>query len=460
MPRSTTPSFVTTIPLMTNASQERELEARFNASRNLYNACLSEAMLRMELVRNSEVYKQASATPKDKKKLRQDLFKQAREAYRYSEYDLHSFATITAKSSNWIAEKIDSNTQQTIASRAFKAAEKVLFGRAKSVRFKTKFQFKSVDGKSNKQGLRWKDETLNWCDLKVQPFINRHDPVILHGLTSKVKYVRVLWKNINGKKRWYVQLVCEGLPYVKTKNKMGEGVVGLDLNVSAVGMVSDSVVNLYKFCPELNRREDEIRRLQRRMQRSQRANNPDNYEPNFKARRGNKNVTKKGKVKKGSNNWLRSNNYQKIRAKKTELQRCQREHRKSLHGELVNQSIRQGNHFKTEKVSVKSWQKNWGKQVGYKAPGEFQSLLTRKAESAGGQVDKFSTRKTKLSQTCICGRVEKKSLSQRVHDCPCGVKVKRDVLSAFLSRSVVDDELDMRSVLSDWGRLETVLRQA
>ncbi len=99
-------------------------------------------------------------------------------------------------------------------------------------------------------------------------------------------------------------------------------------------------------------------------------------------------------------------------------------------------------------------------KIGYKAPSEFQSRLVCKAESAGGQVDKFSCRKTKLSQTCVCSKVEKKSLSQRIHECDCGVKVKRDVLSAFLARSVTDDNLIMSSVLNDWGRLETTLRQA
>lgn len=94
-----------------------------------------------------------------------------------------------------------------------------------------------------------------------------------------------------------------------------------------------------------------------------------------------------------------------------------------------------------EKVSVKAWQKNWGQQIGYKAPGEFQSCLVRKAESVGGRVDKFSCQETKLSQSCVCGRIEKKTLSQRIHECECGVKVKRDVLNAFLTRSVTDDNL-------------------
>ncbi|MEI2583392.1 zinc ribbon domain-containing protein [Scytonema sp. PRP1] len=49
----------------------------------------------------------------------------------------------------------------------------------------------------------------------------------------------------------------------------------------------------------------------------------------------------------------------------------------------------------------------------------------------------FSTRKTALSQTCLCGNKQKKSLSQRVHHCSiCGLKMQRDILSAYLSRYV------------------------
>lgn len=460
MPRSQTASFVATLPLKTSNSDEKELEARFKASQNLYNACLSESKKRLELVRNSEAYQEARNTPKKDKKLRSERFKAARAAYRYSEYDLHDFAAKTAKASKWIIQKIDAQAVQTIATRAFKASERMLVGNAKKVRFKGKGRYRSIEGKTNKQGIRFKDECLVWGKLQVSVLLDKNDPVILHALNSPIKFCRIIRKKFKDRQRWYIQLVCEGLPYVKPKNKLGEGVVGVDLNVSVVGIVSDLHASLEEFCSELQKREQEIKRLQRQNSRQLRANNPQNYEPDFKARRGNKVVTKKGRVKKGSKKWNRSKRYLKIQNKKAEIQRRQQEHRKSLHGKLVNEVIVQGNHFKMEKVSVKAWQKNWGKQISYKSPGEFQSRLVRKAESAGGQVDKFSCQKTKLSQTCVCGHVEKKSLSQRIHECDCGVVLKRDVLSAFLARSVTDDHLIMSSVLNDWGRLETALRQA
>ena len=59
MAHSKTPSFVTEIPLTVDSTQEKELLARFQAARQLYNACLNEALVRINLVRSSELNQQA-----------------------------------------------------------------------------------------------------------------------------------------------------------------------------------------------------------------------------------------------------------------------------------------------------------------------------------------------------------------------------------------------------------------
>ena len=53
--------------------------------------------------------------------------------------------------------------------------------------------------------------------------------------------------------------------------------------------------------------------------------------------------------------------------------------------------------------------------------------------SAGASVTVIPTL-LRLSQTCLCGSVARKSLSERVHRCDCGITVQRDVFSAFLAR--------------------------
>ncbi|MBD2459375.1 transposase [Nostoc sp. FACHB-87] len=457
MAKSKTPSFVTTIPLLVDSKQESELLARFQASRQLYNACLNEAITRMKLVKQSDIYQTAKKLPREQKKQRSNMFSEARKLYRYSDYELQAYATLVSNKSKWIADKIDSNTQQTIATRAFRASEKVLFGLAKKVRFKTPNRFKSIEGKTNKQGLRWKDNLLVWGKLKLNPIINESNPVIEHGLSSPVKYVRLLWKEINSKRRWFIQLINEGLPYQKPQNYISEGIVGLDLNISNIAFVGDNHSGLLPFADKVPDFQKEITRLQRKMQRSQRANNSENYEADFLAKKGRKTVVKQGKVKKSSRKWNKSKYYKKNAQKKRELERRKTSYAKSQNRKVVNEILRHGNIIKTEKVSVKGWQKRYGKAISAKSPGFVQSELKRKAENAGGQFITFSTQKTALSQTHLDGSRIKKSLSQRVHRDVTGIVMHRDIFSAFLSRYVNEDQLSLQDAQCEYPRLEQTL---
>ncbi len=483
MPRKTTPSFITEIPLRVNSVNNRELETRFHAGQQLLNAVLGEAMVRMELVRNSQFYLQAKQLKDDNNKaLRKKLFEEASSLYRFSDFELQSFAVITANSSKWITTKLDSNTIQKLATRAFKAVEKVLFGKAKKIRFKAFDRFKSVEGKTNKQGLRWtlrqtkREETigkksdyrnkikcseyvLSWAGLELKPVIDWFDPVIAHGLNSPVKYCRLVWRRLNSKKRWFLQLINEGLPYQKPKNYATEGLVGLDLNISNIAFVADNKAGLLPFADKVPTFEKEIKQIQRKMQRTQRMHNSDNYEPDFEKKVGNKTVVKKGKVRKGTKKWNNSKNYLKLRCKKTDLERRKASYAKSSNRGLVNEVLRHGNNFKTENVSVKAWQKRYGKAISTKSPGFFQSELTCKAENAGGQLIKFSTRKTALSQTHLDGSRTKKSLSQRIHEDATGVRMHRDIFVAYLSRFVHDELLLIEDAASQYSAMEPLLME-
>ncbi len=461
MALSTTPSFITELPILVDSKLEKQLSARFQAGRQLYNACLNEALVRMELVRNSEPYKQAKKLNREKnKKQRKELFKAAREQARFSDYELQSFANLTAKSSKWIAAKVDSNTQQKLASRAFKAVERILFGTAKQVRFKVTSRFKSVEGKSNKQGLRWVKDSVIWCGLNIKPIIDWNNPVLVYGLNSPVKYCRILWRNLNGKKRWFIQLINEGLPYQKPQNYVKQGIVGLDVNISNVAFVADNKAGLLPFAEKVPTFEREIKALQRKMQRSQRMHNPDNFEPEFDKKVGNKIVRKKGKVKKGKKQWIKTRNYRRIAAKKAELERRKSSYAKSRNLKTVNEILRYGNQIKTERVSIKCWQKLYGKAISAKSPGYFQSELKRKAENAGGYFLAFSTQTTALSQTHLDGTRIKKSLSQRIHKDVTGFVMHRDLFSAFLSRCVYNDKLSLWDAQCEYPGTEPFLMDA
>jgi hypothetical protein len=224
--------------------------------------------------------------------------------------------------------------------------------------------------------------------------------------------------------------------------------------------VADNNAGLLPFAEKVPTFEREICCLQRQMQRSQRQSNPDNYEPDFLGKKGRRTILKKGKPKKGCHQWNKSKRYAALAAKKRELERRKAEYCKSQNRRLVNSILRNGNQIKIEKVSVKGWQKNWGKAIAAKSPGFFQSELKRKAEKAGGSFYQFSTTKTALSQTHLTGVRIKKSLSERVHYDQSGVVMHRDLMSAFLSRHVYDDTLSLQDAQSEYPGMETTLLRA
>lgn len=81
---------------------------------------------------------------------------------------------------------------------------------------------------------------------------------------------------------------------------------------------------------------------------------------------------------------------------------------------------------------------------------------------AGGGLIEFSTRKTKLSQTCHgCETPNKKKLSERIHECRCGVgPVQRDLYSAFLAYFVENNRLNKSEAEKAWPDAELLLEGA
>lgn len=445
-----TPSFVVELPLVTNSESRHILNSRFEAGRQIYNACLGEAIKRRDLMQRSKIYRTALTMPSstgEERSARSKEFSIARAKYGFTEYSLHDYVKRIRKS--WLGKHIDSHAAQKLATRAFKAVNKTVIGDAERVRFKRYGELNSLEGKNNASGIRWRDYKVEWTGLKLGALINSKDKVITYGLSHRVKYVRIKRKVIRGKVRYYVQLICEGKPYQKEKNKVTNGKIGLDLGPSTIAVVYNTDARLDLFCHELDSIQKEIRVLQRKLDRQRRANNPDNYNSN-------------GTVKKGKKKWINSRRYTKIRSQLANLHRCQAAYRRSLHGKLVNDILRHGNTIYLEKVSYRSWQKMFGKSINYRAPSMFVSELKSKVEAAGGSVIEFPTGSTALSQMCQCGRKSKKKLSARWHRCECGVSAQRDLYSAFLARHVKVDGtdkyyLDKGSATAEWPTIQPLL---
>jgi hypothetical protein len=134
MKRAKTPTFLLELPLRVDWSQERHVRAHLEAARCLYNALLAEAMKRLRRMRNDPAWNKARALPRSPKQERAQAFSALRKNYHFSEYELHAYAKDARCS--WIAEHIESTMAQTLATRAYQAANRVCVGKAKRVRFR------------------------------------------------------------------------------------------------------------------------------------------------------------------------------------------------------------------------------------------------------------------------------------------------------------------------------------
>lgn len=271
--------------------------------------------------------------------------------------------------------------------------------------------------------------------------------------TFRPCYASLVCKNIRGRLRVYIHLTIEGkaLPKFKAdgitpRRTYGKGRVGIDIGTQTAAYTSDTEVGLKNLAergmsiPHAERQE---RLLLRKMDRSRRAANPDNYNED-------------GSIKKGLKHWAKSRRYLKLQARHRELCRKNADSRQFAIWEDVNHLRTLGDELVTEPANFKALQKKarkskdgtaalsadgkpkrrkrFGKSLKNRCPGSFQAALKRKFESTGGRYCEVAKmfRASQYDHT-VDGYIKKK-LSQRMFclSSPGGQKVQRDWYSSFL----------------------------
>jgi hypothetical protein len=360
---------------------------------------------------------------------------------------------------------------QTLATRAYRALNRVCLGKAKRVRFKSRSRgLSSIENKRNNTGMRFVLQApkegnagwLLWGNDHIPAVISWNDPVVHHGLGHKIKYARLVRRAASSPRaqgadregnRYYVQLILEGTPYQKPKNAPGIGTIGLDIGPSTIAIVPRAGEVTFKpLCEELAPEMRKKRRLQRQMDRQRRVNNPEHYDA-------------QGRVKTHGKRHLKWRNSKRYLATRREIAKQERKlaaHRKSLHGKLVHDIVCMGNQVHIEKTSFQGWQQLYGKSVGLRAPGMLVGHLRRTVAKTGGTLIEVPTYHTKLSQYCHgCKTYTKKPLSERWHECACGIgPIQRDLYSACLLAYLDPKELIPSIAHEAWEGAELRLRAA
>lgn len=113
--------------------------------------------------------------------------------------------------------------------------------------------------------------------------------------------------------------------------------------------------------------------------------------------------------------------------------------RRDAHHKIAVNLVRRYGAFAVESLNIRGMVKNHrlARAVSDAGWNQFLTILKSKAESAGLQYQEVSAHYT--SQTCPeCGKVKKKTLSERQHSCECGYVAHRDHAAArvILARGV------------------------
>lgn len=447
--------YCVTFPLDTKMFQENILNKRFEIGRKIYNAVLSKVNKRYNCMTETKEYRQLKQQIKDScnQKEKKPLYKVLNEMYKDYRLDEYSLHEDVKEMQHHFKENIDSFTAQKIASRVWKSFDDLIFGKGESVHFKRYGELDSLEGKSNNTGIKFKDNTLVWNGLKVPVNIDYSNPYEFQALQDEICYCRIKRKFINGKFKYYLQIVFKGVPPLKIskdgeiKRVVGSGTVGLDIGTQSIAIVSNSDVKLLELADRVQKIETQKRRVLRYMDRSKRANNSENFnEDGTIKKQGNKKVS-----------WFKSKRYVKAQSELRELYRKQADVREYQHQQMSNYILSLGDTIYVEKMSFKGLQhrskntevsektgriknkKRFGKSLANKAPAKLLTLLDNKLKYFGKELIKINIREVKASQyNHLNGQYNKKKLSQRWNDLD-GVKVQRDLYSAFLIQHTNDD---------------------
>ena len=350
---------------------------------------------------------------------------------------------------------------------------------------------------ANKAGLvvDFTDGTATWKAARGKyPIVARlrwpkNDPYLWKAAMGDIAEVKILYREVRGNRRWFVQVTMKGVPPIRPALRDAvvrrpSGTVGVDIGSRHVAVVGPEAALLDDFAPTMMRREttrdkdiidhrdgDRVkkdrwaRRLQRRISR-QRERHPANtnarktIKRTLRKTRDGKAVGKTVEIEAGFKKGAKvatSGRVRKQLARLAEVARADAAARKNDHGRLANRIAGLGDTIVLERLSYVAWQKSFGRQVRRYAPGAFEAHLRQRAPLLGIEVRGIDT-SARLSQLCHnCNAFERTSIRGPIATrskaaCSCGREVvQRDLYSAFLARFACEDSsVDLHAAKAAW----------
>lgn len=472
-------NFILCLPLQVTKQQADILNKRLSICCGIYNNFQKKMLRKFNYVKQMKAYKECKTLSERRKFLNGYTIQWKNTKGKL--YDLKPFTEFGFKSyiavfnETFSNNGINSKLLQYIASNAWSAWDKVLYGKGKRISFKKKDEFNSytigISSNNTFNGIDISKLNENKIGVNLNGGRGKNAKVIYIPYKINTDYERECFLNdiraiglkrvfIRGKWKYFITFSFEGKKPVKNR-KLGKGKVGIDIGPSTIAISSDDVVYMDVLAKNVNSIEDKKRLLQRKIDRSKRKTNPLQFKEDGSIRR-----YKKGERPK----WIISNHCKDYYAKLKELYRKQSVYRKNSHIELSNMLLNLGNDFIVENNPVEAWmrkskeitfnkkgkinsRKRFGKSIANHAPSMFITILENKVKSLGGSLTKADI-KNAASQFDFTNKTfTKHELKERRINLSNGNTHCRDSIAAFnLQHLIGDKEYDVSTMKEKYNK--------
>lgn len=409
--------FVLTLRMLPDKRQLDILDARMRIGKRIYNQCVRKTLAQYEEMKKTKRYRAIcdelnaikeerkangdtdlkKKTPREKElySLKNDILKE----YGFTDFSMRALAL---QQSRAFSRHIDSTAAEDLGHRLWCAWEKVIYHTGEEIHYKKWFSFNSLSSKTNKSGITtrvncthpsWEGEktAIIWgqtnksINLAIPLDVNPKSDYEKEALTREVVRTAIVKGWYKGKPTYYAHITLKGAPPVKydkstghLRHFLGEGEVEVHLTRTTATVTTKGNTTVYDLADRVEDIEQEVSAVEQALDRSKRATNPQNYNPDGTPKQAKKNQKLKFK---------RSNHYKKVDTAKKELNRKQKAVRTECHYKLANHIASLGNEFVIIHPNFKLEQQKHGKDIGKRAPSAFLTILTGKIEAKGGIVN-------------------------------------------------------------------------
>ena len=359
--------FVLTLPLKTEPWQEQRLAKALEVNRRIYNGMLREGMKRYGQMIQTRRYRETAAELErgSDRKRRKELYQELdrlRAEYRLRPADFSRDSTAYRRQ---FKENTDAPIVQNLAAQVSRAIGNLLDGNGEQVRYKPEEGLQSLSGKTNQTSIRYQDGFLLWKDLKL-PTIQKDNAYEKQALSREIRYCRLKRKAIHGKYHYYAELVLKGSCPVRQHMEPRSGRVGLKGAPGSIVAVSEEEILTIHLPGNNDTLEEERRETAGKLERSRRALNPENYNPD-------------GTIRKGSFFWKESINYRILKRQYAEIIRMQKVRRDEAQLACIEELLKLGDCFVYEEFPYQTLR--YGRRAMEEtAPTAFYRRFRRKAE--------------------------------------------------------------------------------